>query len=214
MDLLVKANSWCGYLNELVHAAHRTEPHAPGHGSRLLAALVANGCNFGHATMARIAGFSPDELAWTHNWYLRNRNPPSRQHPHRRLPDTATHHPSLGQRHPLLIRRATIPHDRQQPPSPTTNAQILHRFRGNHLHLDIRPPRPTKGVDGLVVWSVTQRLAGVGVVTPDRPGRGQSWSVGGRVTMPLPTPAWYPFGGTRWVVTVGCLRRDGWGLRL
>ena len=71
MDLLVEANSWCGYLNELIHAAHCTEPHAPGHGSRLLAALVANGCNFGHATMARIAGFSPDELAWTHNWYLR-----------------------------------------------------------------------------------------------------------------------------------------------
>ena len=71
VDLLVEVNSWCGYLNELIHAAHRTEPRAPGHGSRLLAVLVANGCNFGHATMARIAGFSPDELAWTHNWYLR-----------------------------------------------------------------------------------------------------------------------------------------------
>ena len=72
VDLLIEVNSWCGYLNELIHAAHRTQPRTPGHGSRLLAALVANRCNFGHATMARIAGFSPDELAWTHNWYLRN----------------------------------------------------------------------------------------------------------------------------------------------
>ena len=71
VDLLVEVNSWCGFLDELVHATHRPEPHTPGHASRLLAALVANGCNFGHATLARIAGFSPDKLAWTHNWYLR-----------------------------------------------------------------------------------------------------------------------------------------------
>ena len=72
VDLLVEVNSWCGFLDELVHATHRPEPHNPEHASRLLAALVANGCNFGHATLARIAGFSPDKLAWTHNWYLRN----------------------------------------------------------------------------------------------------------------------------------------------
>ena len=71
VDVLVEVNSWCGFLDELVHAAHTSEPRTTRHASRLLAALVANGCNFGHATMARIAGFSPDELAWTHNWYLR-----------------------------------------------------------------------------------------------------------------------------------------------
>ena len=72
VDLLVEVNSWCGFLDELVHGGHSTESRTRNHHSRLLAALVANGCNFGHATMARIAGFSPDALAWTHNWYLRN----------------------------------------------------------------------------------------------------------------------------------------------
>ncbi len=71
VDLLVEVNSWCGFLDELVHGGHSTESRTRNHHSRLLAALIANGCNFGHATMARIAGFSPDALAWTHNWYLR-----------------------------------------------------------------------------------------------------------------------------------------------
>ena len=82
VDVLVEVNSWCGFLEELVHAAHGTEPRNPGHTSRLLAALIANGCNFGHATMARIAGFTrrtrlDSRLVSTH------RNPPSSQRPHR-----------------------------------------------------------------------------------------------------------------------------------
>ena len=71
IDVLVEVDSWCGYLDEFVHAAHTTHNPDPDHTARLLAMLVADGCNFGHSTMARISGFSPDELAWTHNWYLR-----------------------------------------------------------------------------------------------------------------------------------------------
>ena len=72
IDVLVEVNSWCGYLDEFVHAAHTiTKTRDSDHTVRLLASLVANGCNFGHATMARISGISPDQLAWTHNWYLR-----------------------------------------------------------------------------------------------------------------------------------------------
>jgi len=70
VDLLVEVNSWCGFLDELIHAGHATD-RSPDHKARLLAAIVANGCNFGLATMARIAGFTPDELTWTQDWYLR-----------------------------------------------------------------------------------------------------------------------------------------------
>ena len=70
VDLLVEVNTWCGFLDSLVHAGHSTD-RSPDHAARLLAAVVANGCNFGLATMARIAGFTPDELTWTQDWYLR-----------------------------------------------------------------------------------------------------------------------------------------------
>ncbi|MDH3730768.1 MAG: Tn3 family transposase [Acidimicrobiia bacterium] len=70
VDLLVEVNSWCGFLDSLVHAGHSTD-RSPDHTARLLAAVVANGCNFGLATMARIAGFTADELTWTQDWYLR-----------------------------------------------------------------------------------------------------------------------------------------------
>ena len=70
VDLLMEVNSWCGYLDRLTHADHATE-RSPDHTARLLASVVAHGCNFGVETMARIAGFSPDQLVWTNNWYLR-----------------------------------------------------------------------------------------------------------------------------------------------
>lgn len=70
VDLLVEVDSWCGFLSRLTHTDNASE-RAPNHTSRLLASLVAHGCNFGLATMAHIAGFSSDELAWTSNMYLR-----------------------------------------------------------------------------------------------------------------------------------------------
>ena len=71
VDLLVEVNSGCGFLDIPVHAGHSTD-RRPDHAARLLAAVVANGCNFGLATMARIAGFTADELTWTQDWYLRS----------------------------------------------------------------------------------------------------------------------------------------------
>lgn len=70
VDLLVEVNSWCGFLDELVHAANLTDRGA-GDEARLLAAVVANGCNFGTDAMARVGGFERKDLAWTQRWYLR-----------------------------------------------------------------------------------------------------------------------------------------------
>ncbi len=70
VDLLIEVDGWCGFLDQLTHADNattRTSDHRP----RLLAALMAHGCNFGIDTMARIAGFTADQLAWTNNWHLR-----------------------------------------------------------------------------------------------------------------------------------------------
>ena len=71
VDLLVEVNSWCGFLDELTHADNATDRSAD-HTARLLAAVVANGCNFGTEAMARVGGFSAKELAWTQRWYLRS----------------------------------------------------------------------------------------------------------------------------------------------
>jgi len=70
VDLLVEVDSWTGFRTTLTHADNATT-RSDNHPERLLAALVAHGCNFGIDTMARIAGFSADELAWTNTWYLR-----------------------------------------------------------------------------------------------------------------------------------------------
>ena len=96
--------------------------------------------------MARIAGFSPDELAWTHNWYLRNetlRAANARivnyqlQQPITQYWGSGTLSSSDGQRFPMTTN---------SPPSPS-HTQILHRIRCHHLHLDIRPPRPIRHTD-------------------------------------------------------------------
>lgn len=70
VGLLVEVNGWCGFLDRLTHVQDATE-RAGDHTARLLAALVAHGCNFGIDRMARIAGFTTEQLAWTNTWYLR-----------------------------------------------------------------------------------------------------------------------------------------------
>ena len=70
VELLVEVNSWCGFLDELTHAGNATD-RSSDHTARLMAAVVANGCNFGTEAMARVGGFSGKELAWTQRWYLR-----------------------------------------------------------------------------------------------------------------------------------------------
>ena len=70
VEVLVEVDAWCGFLDQLVHADHATT-RSSDHRQRLLAALVAHGCNFGIDTMSRISGFSADQLTWTTTWHLR-----------------------------------------------------------------------------------------------------------------------------------------------
>ncbi|MGF1599603.1 MAG: Tn3 family transposase [Acidimicrobiales bacterium] len=70
VDVLVEVDHWCGFLDQLRHADHAT-PRTEDHRQRLLAALMAHGCNFGIDTMARLTTFTADQLAWTNTWHLR-----------------------------------------------------------------------------------------------------------------------------------------------
>ncbi|MCP4303451.1 MAG: Tn3 family transposase [bacterium] len=70
VDVLVEVNAWCGYLDELTHASGAVRAQR-NHQARLMAALVAEGCNIGVAPMARASEFARTELAWTKQWHLR-----------------------------------------------------------------------------------------------------------------------------------------------
>jgi TnpA family transposase len=70
VDVLVEVNAWCGFLDELTHASGATRTQR-NHQPRLLATLVAEGCNIGVAPMARASGFARTELTWTKQWHLR-----------------------------------------------------------------------------------------------------------------------------------------------
>jgi TnpA family transposase len=70
VDLLVEVNEWCGFLEHLTHADNATD-RSRDHTQRLLAAIIAHGCNHGIDNMARISGLTVDQLAWTNTWYLR-----------------------------------------------------------------------------------------------------------------------------------------------
>ena len=115
VDLLAEVNTWCGFLDAFSHAGHSTE-RTPNHTSRLLAVLVANGCNLGLAAMARSSGFSPRQLAWTQNWYFRDATVTAANtlivnhqhaHPLAKTWGTGTLSSSDGQRFPFTVRNPT-----------------------------------------------------------------------------------------------------------
>ena len=69
-DLLIEVDQWTGFSHHLRHLNGR-EPHRPTFLPVLYAALLSQGCNFGFARMAQMAGISADRLAWCTTWYLR-----------------------------------------------------------------------------------------------------------------------------------------------
>lgn len=70
IELLVEVNSWCGFLDHFTHAGNSTS-RGDHHQARLLATIMANGCNVGIADMARSSAFSEEQLDWTQTWHLR-----------------------------------------------------------------------------------------------------------------------------------------------
>lgn len=71
IELLVEVNSWCGFLDHFTHAGNSTN-RGDQHQARLLATIMANGCNLGIADMARSSAFSEEQLDWTQTWHLRS----------------------------------------------------------------------------------------------------------------------------------------------
>ena len=61
-DLLADVHSWTGCLDGFTHANNSTS-RTPDHDPRLLAVLVANGCNLSLADMARSSRFNENQLA-------------------------------------------------------------------------------------------------------------------------------------------------------
>ena len=71
-ELLIEVDQATGFTNHLTHAGG-AQPRHPTleHRRNLYAAIFAQACNFGIGRMAELCGISPDTIAWTTRWYLR-----------------------------------------------------------------------------------------------------------------------------------------------
>ena len=69
-DILVEVNAWLGFTAHLPGLEHA--PRGDGHDTRLLATLLATGCNIPLADMARSAALPYQSLWWTATNYLRD----------------------------------------------------------------------------------------------------------------------------------------------
>jgi TnpA family transposase len=69
-DILVEVNAWLGFTAHLPGLEHA--PRGEEHNTRLLATLLATGCNIPLADMARSAGLPYQSLWWTATNYLRD----------------------------------------------------------------------------------------------------------------------------------------------
>ena len=112
IELLVEVNSWCGFLDQLTHAGN-AKTRSDNHDARLLATIMANGCNLGIADMARSSSFTQDQLAWTQTWHLRTDTVAAannaivnyhHKQPLTKIWGTGTLSSSDGQRFPFAVR--------------------------------------------------------------------------------------------------------------
>lgn len=69
-DILVEVNAWLGFTAHLPGLEHA--PRGDEHDMRLLATLLATGCNIPLADMARSAALPYQSLWWTATNYLRD----------------------------------------------------------------------------------------------------------------------------------------------
>jgi TnpA family transposase len=70
-DLVVEVDGWTHFTDHFTHAAG-TEPRTQKVQEHLYAVLLGQACNLGLHDMEHITEFSPKELAWCANWYLRD----------------------------------------------------------------------------------------------------------------------------------------------
>jgi TnpA family transposase len=70
-DLVVEVDGWTHFTNHFTHAAG-TELRTQRVQEHLYAVLLAQACNLSLHEMEHITEFSPKEMAWCANWYLRD----------------------------------------------------------------------------------------------------------------------------------------------
>jgi hypothetical protein len=70
-DLVVEVDGWTHFTDHFTHAAG-TEPRTQKVQEHLYAVLLGQAYNLGLHDMEHITEFSPKELAWCANWYLRD----------------------------------------------------------------------------------------------------------------------------------------------
>jgi TnpA family transposase len=69
-DLLVEVDGWTHFSRHF-ESASGNEPRTRERLTHLYAAILAQACNLGMTTMARLADLSYEQLEWYTNWYLR-----------------------------------------------------------------------------------------------------------------------------------------------
>ena len=72
-DLLIEVDQLTGFSDALVHSGGN-QSRSPDTKLYLYAAILAQACNLGPATMARVSGLSYDSLVWHTNWFLDDDN--------------------------------------------------------------------------------------------------------------------------------------------
>ena len=71
-ELLIEVDRATNFTQYLTHASGASPRHSElEHRRNLYAAILAQACNFGTSRMAELCGISPDTIAWTTRWYLR-----------------------------------------------------------------------------------------------------------------------------------------------
>ena len=149
-EVLIEVDSWTGFTQFFRHAggARSRNPDLVRH---VYAAILAQACNFGLTTRADIADLTYRQLAWTTDWYLREKTLKAAfsalgdfQH---QLPLAE----GLGRWNPLLLRWPAIPRSRlggERDRAP----EILRPRKGPHfLHLDLGPVLAVR-VEGHLVY--------------------------------------------------------------
>ena len=149
-EVLIEVDSWTGFTQFFRHAggARSRNPDLVRH---VYAAILAQACNFGLTTMADIADLTYRQLAWTTDWYLREKTLKAAfsalvdfQH---QLPLAE----GLGRWNPLLLRWPAIPRSRlggERDRAP----EIFRPRKGPHfLHLDLGPVLAVR-VEGYLVY--------------------------------------------------------------
>ncbi|MCP3990373.1 MAG: Tn3 family transposase, partial [Actinomycetia bacterium] len=71
-ELMIEIDHATRFTDHLTHANNAQPRHSElEHRRNLLAAILAQACNFGVTRMAELSGISADTLTWTTRWYLR-----------------------------------------------------------------------------------------------------------------------------------------------